>query len=226
MNSSVFIETFPRKPSMMRTMSGFSPRGGMKSIRRTAPLFVSISVSRISVSPRYRRHVTSTFSFGKKRQCPFSLSPSNDAKHAGESNLGKQSQSTQPSRLTSAPVWVSLMKPKSSIFVVACATYFVLLLVIVIVLGVSHDRQLVASIRLEFRLQAASMAHASHIRVNAELRTFGRCSRGAHAPSRGGHSESFRESRTFSDHYVSLVSLRLKRFSEGAETCTRGRMRS
>ena len=34
-----------------------------------------------------------------------------DAKQAGESNRGKQSQSTQPSRLTSAPVCVSLRKP-------------------------------------------------------------------------------------------------------------------
>ncbi len=54
----------------------------MKSIRRMAPLLVSMSVSRISVSPRYRRRVVSTFSSGKKRQCPFSRFPSSEAKHA------------------------------------------------------------------------------------------------------------------------------------------------
>ena len=36
----------------MRTMSGASPRGGMKSITRTAPSAVSNTVSRISVSLR------------------------------------------------------------------------------------------------------------------------------------------------------------------------------
>ena len=36
----------------MRTMSGARPRGGMKSIARTAPPSVSKTVSRISVSVR------------------------------------------------------------------------------------------------------------------------------------------------------------------------------
>ena len=46
------ISTFPSSPSTMRTMSGASPRGGMKSITRTAPSAVSNTVSRISVSLR------------------------------------------------------------------------------------------------------------------------------------------------------------------------------
>src|SRR5205814_2326847 len=83
-------------------MSGFSPRGGMKSIKRTAPLVGSISVSKMSVSSRYLRVVFSIFSFGQKRHRPFFPSPSNEVKHVGESNHGKQLQSTQPSRLTRA----------------------------------------------------------------------------------------------------------------------------
>ena len=47
-------------------------------------------------------------SLGHNLQWPFFASPSNEAKHAPESKRGKQSQSTQPSRLTSAPVCVSL----------------------------------------------------------------------------------------------------------------------
>ena len=42
--------TSPRRPSTMRTRSGASPRGGMKSITRTAPSSVSNSVSSTSVS--------------------------------------------------------------------------------------------------------------------------------------------------------------------------------
>src|SRR2546430_4191476 len=57
-----------------------------------SPLFPSPTLS------RSRRRVASTSSAGKNRQCPFSFSPRSDAKHAGESNRGKQSQSTQPSR--------------------------------------------------------------------------------------------------------------------------------
>ena len=47
-----------------------------------------------------------------------------------------------------------------------------LLLVMVIVLGVMHDRQLVSGIGFEFRLQAAIPAHAPHAGVHAELQTF------------------------------------------------------
>jgi hypothetical protein len=36
-------------------------------------------------------------------------SPSSAAKHAPESKRGRQSQSIEPSRLTSAAVWVSAM---------------------------------------------------------------------------------------------------------------------
>ena len=39
-----------------------------------------------------------------KRPAPILLPPNNAAKHAPESNRGKQSQSTQPSRLISAPL--------------------------------------------------------------------------------------------------------------------------
>ena len=47
------------------------------------------------------------FFLGEKPPARFPL-PSSEAKHAGESNRGRQSQSTHPSRLTKAPVCVSL----------------------------------------------------------------------------------------------------------------------
>ena len=42
---------------------------------------------------------------GVSVQAPFSFPPNNAAKQAPESKRGKQSQSTQPSRLTSAQSW-------------------------------------------------------------------------------------------------------------------------
>ena len=50
--SSELMSTSPCRPSTIRTMSGALPRGGMKSIRRTAPPSVSHSVSRTSVRGR------------------------------------------------------------------------------------------------------------------------------------------------------------------------------
>jgi hypothetical protein len=41
------------------------------------------------------------------RQCPFSGVPTNAAKQAGLSKRGQQSQSMEPSRLTSAALWQS-----------------------------------------------------------------------------------------------------------------------
>ena len=52
MMSSERIGTSPSRPSTIRTMSGASPRGGMKSIARTRPSGHSKTVSRISVSLR------------------------------------------------------------------------------------------------------------------------------------------------------------------------------
>ena len=88
----------------MRTMSGSSLRGGMKSIARTVPSSVSKTVSRTSVSCRYRRVVRRIGTAGASSQRPCSGVPSSDAKHAPESKRGKQHQSIEPSRLTSADV--------------------------------------------------------------------------------------------------------------------------
>jgi hypothetical protein len=81
-----------------------SSRTGMKSLTRTAPSAVSKSVSRISVSLRYRRERACVGAAGPICQTPWSSSPSNAAKQAGESTFGRQSQSIEPSLPTSALV--------------------------------------------------------------------------------------------------------------------------
>ena len=106
------IGTRPRKPRTMRTRSERLSRGGMKSMRETAPppSAVSIVVSRTKVSPRYWRRVRSgARSQGAMRQRPCSGVPSRAAKQAGLSKRGQQSQSTEPSRETSAAVSQSPM---------------------------------------------------------------------------------------------------------------------
>jgi hypothetical protein len=57
----------------------------------------------------YRRVIDLTPPDGAIRQRPWSGVPSKAAKHAGESNLGQQSQSIDPSRATSAAVSQSPM---------------------------------------------------------------------------------------------------------------------
>ena len=100
--------TVPRLPTTMRTISDQPLRGGMKSISVTAPSGVSKSVSRIRVSPRYRRVMVGGLSeTGEISQRPLSGVPSRAAKHAPESKRGQQSQSTEPSREMSAAVWPS-----------------------------------------------------------------------------------------------------------------------
>ncbi len=81
----------------------------MKSITRTVPVGVSHSVSRTRLSPWYRRLSQSSAPSGASRQWPCSSSPSRAAKQLGESNRGRQSQSTEPSRPTSAAVCRSPM---------------------------------------------------------------------------------------------------------------------
>jgi hypothetical protein len=100
------MRTRPRRPITMRTRSECQLCTGMKSTRVTAPSSVSNSVSRISVSRRYWRR-TRALLLGAIFQCPCSRFPSSAAKHAGESKRGQHSQSMEPSRPTSAPVWQS-----------------------------------------------------------------------------------------------------------------------
>ena len=105
----MLIGTRPRTPSTMRTTSGASPRGGMKSISRTTPSAVSNSVSSTRVSSRYRRRTARISPAGAIVQWPFSSVPSSAAKIAPESNRGTHSQSIEPLRPTSAEVCVSAM---------------------------------------------------------------------------------------------------------------------
>ena len=85
----------------------------MKSVTRTVPLIVRQVVSRISESPWYcrltspRRATGPSLTVGQIRQLPLRSSPSRAAKHASESNLGRHSQSTEPSRPTRAAVCMS-----------------------------------------------------------------------------------------------------------------------
>ena len=104
MISSVRIFTLPSSPSTMRTMSGVVSRGGMKSMTRTRPSELSHSLSRISVSSRYRRSVAAPALEGASSQRPCSRPPSNAPKHELESKRGNGSQSTEPDRPTSAAV--------------------------------------------------------------------------------------------------------------------------
>jgi hypothetical protein len=78
----------------------------MKSVMWTAPVSVSCSVSRTSVSRLYRRRVRN-FPLGASSQRPRVSSDTSAAKHAPESNRGRHSQSIEPFRPTSAAVWVS-----------------------------------------------------------------------------------------------------------------------
>jgi hypothetical protein len=98
------MSTVPRTPVTMRTSTGgsSSSRGGMKSVTRTAPSGVSQSVSRISVSPAYRRVAVAARRTGAICHWPWLSVPSRAAKHASESKRGRHSQSTEPSVLISA----------------------------------------------------------------------------------------------------------------------------
>jgi hypothetical protein len=112
--NSTRIATTPLSPSTIRTMSGARPLGGMKSMTRTDPASDSNTVSRISVSLRYRR-VTFIGRAGATIHRPCSGPPKSAAKQAPESNRGKQHQSIEPSRLTNAAVCRSPISAYSSI---------------------------------------------------------------------------------------------------------------
>lgn len=108
------IGTRPVTPSTIRISCGAPSRGGMKSVTRTVPRGVSHSDSRISESPRYERRAAvggsaSAAWAGPSRQNPCSSVPSSPAKMAWESKRGRHSQSTVPSRQTSAAVCMSPM---------------------------------------------------------------------------------------------------------------------
>jgi hypothetical protein len=103
------IGTAPRSPSTTRSTSGFSWRGDMQSVRRTAPAAVSQSVSSTSVPSRYRRRTAFTSPAGASRHRPCCSLPSSAAKQAFASKRGTQSQSTEPSRPTSAALSESPM---------------------------------------------------------------------------------------------------------------------
>jgi hypothetical protein len=103
------IFTFPRIPRTILTTSECSPLGGIKSVKQTSPSFVTNVVSTIIVPGTYRRRLTLISPSGRILQNPFSAVPSSAAKHAPEANVGQQSQSIDPSRLTSAPVSQSPM---------------------------------------------------------------------------------------------------------------------
>ena len=70
MEQDLFIGTEPRSPSTIRTMAGASPRGGIRSVTRTAPASVSTVDSRISVSGRYLRATRRTSPAGASNQRP------------------------------------------------------------------------------------------------------------------------------------------------------------
>ena len=108
------MATRPASPATIRTMWDDRPRGGMKSMRATAPASVSRRVSRMRVPGRYRR-LARALGQGAMRQKPLVSSPSNEAKQASESNLGQHSQSIVPPRSTRAAVSQSPMRAWSSI---------------------------------------------------------------------------------------------------------------
>ena len=86
----------------MRTIEDLSI--AMKSISATDPVVVSNTVSRIIVFGKYRLLTRVGAPAGLIRQYPLSELPSKAAKQAGLSKRGQQSQSIDPSLLTSAAV--------------------------------------------------------------------------------------------------------------------------
>ena len=87
----------------MRTTSGSSPRGGMKSITRDrARLGLEVGLEHERVARGSGASTRRTSPSGASSQRPCSRSPSRAAKQAPESKRGKQSQSIEPSRPTSA----------------------------------------------------------------------------------------------------------------------------
>ena len=113
------MSTAPLEHSTNRTTLGLCSLTGMQSVIRTLPSGRSNSLSSTRVSPRYWRRVAGNGSpwpggglaAGAIRQNPWSVSPTRWAKHAAESKRGRQSQSIDPSRPTSAAVWVSPIRP-------------------------------------------------------------------------------------------------------------------
>ena len=90
----------------MRTMSGAAPRGGMKSIARTRAslgLEDRLQDQRV-VCGSGASSASRPASAGASSQRPCSGVPSSAAKQAPESKRGKQHQSIEPSRPTSAAV--------------------------------------------------------------------------------------------------------------------------
>jgi hypothetical protein len=81
----------------------------MQSTTRTTPASVVNVVSRTSVPSRYWRWTLRGEAAGASFQRPWSRTPSRRAKHAGESKQGRQSQSIEPVRETSAALSVSPM---------------------------------------------------------------------------------------------------------------------
>ena len=87
----------------MRTTSGLARRGGMKSVTRTAPSSVSKLGLEHQRALRYDARRLEPAG-GSISQRPWGSSPSSAAKQAPESKRGRQSQSIEPSRPTSAAV--------------------------------------------------------------------------------------------------------------------------
>ena len=107
------IGTRPRIPSTMRTMSG-SPRGGMKSMTRTAPS--AVSMDRLEDQGHGPVAAIDCGDFGRRGQEPATMlrPPSSAAKQAPESNRGKQHQSIDP--VATAPPSANLPAARSPRF--------------------------------------------------------------------------------------------------------------
>ena len=88
----------------MRTSSDAPSRRYMKSIREADPLAVVKIVSRIRVSPKYRRVIRMSFCAGAISHLPCSGLPRRAQKHALLSKRGRHSQSIEPSCPTNATV--------------------------------------------------------------------------------------------------------------------------
>ena len=88
----------------MRTNSDDPFRRYMKSVSETEPSAVVKTVSRIKVSLRYRRVISTSLCVGAISHLPCSGPPRSAEKHAPLSKRGRHSQSIEPSRPTKAAV--------------------------------------------------------------------------------------------------------------------------
>ncbi len=104
------MRTVPLIPRTRRTTAARLSPIDMKSVTSTAPSGVSHLLQTTKVLPRYvRMETVASGEAGASFHAPCSSVPRSAPNMDAESKRGRHSQSMDPSRATSAPVWQSPM---------------------------------------------------------------------------------------------------------------------